>query len=207
MKKLRGLESGQRAALLISECQRAVIDPALAIFPGLADQVEQRGIVPRITRLADAMREQGLPVIHLHVAHRPGYVDLPKTSVIVAQSSKAGRMIQGSDDVAPVPELTPADGDILHSRSFGLVSFHGTDLDSILRNMNVQTVILAGVSTNVAISGTALCASDLGYQVLVAEDCIAGATDETHRFICKNLLPLYSTLSDSESLIQALQSN
>lgn len=205
MKKVRGLESGQRAALLISECQQAVVGSELALFPNLVQQVSERGIIPRIARLTDEARSHGLPVIHLHVVHRPGYIDLPMTSVIVAQSAKAGRMIAGSRDVEAIPELAPQVEDIVHARSFSLVSFHGTDLDAILRNMGIQTLILAGVSTNVAISGTALCGSDLGYQIVVAEDCIAGASPETHQFICQNLLPLYSTVTDSDSVISSLQ--
>jgi nicotinamidase-related amidase len=200
----RGFEAGKRPALLISECQRGVIDPVLSDFPGLAEQVQQRGVLPRIACLADAFRAAGLPVLHLHVVHRPGYIDLPRTSVIIARSTKQNRMIVGSEDVKPVPEMLPHESDIVHARSFSLVGFHGTDLDSILRNMGVTTIVPVGVSTNVAISGLSLCGSDLGYQVVVPEDCIAGATPQSHDFIVSNLLPLYSTLSDSESVIAAL---
>ncbi|MBK5351257.1 cysteine hydrolase [Pseudomonas sp. TH41] len=201
---LRGFEAGKRPALLISECQLGVIDPVLSDFPGLAEQVQQRGVLPRIARLADAFRAAGLPVLHLHVAHRPGYVDLPRTSVIIARSTKKNRMIVGSEDVKSVSEVAPHESDIVHARSFSLVGFHGTDLDSILRNMGVTTLVPVGVSTNVAISGLSLCGSDLGYQVVVPEDCIAGATPQSHDFIVTNLLPLYSTLSDSESVIASL---
>jgi nicotinamidase-related amidase len=201
---LRGFEKGQRPALLISECQRGVIDPELSGFPGLAEQVGQRGILARIARLATAFRQAGLPVLHLHVAHRPGYVDLPRTSVIIARSTKENRMIAGSDEVRSVPEVAPQGQDIVHARTFSLVGFHGTDLDTLLRHMGVHTLVPVGVSTNVAISGLALCGSDLGYQVVVPEDCIAGATAQSHDFIVTNLLPLYSTLSDSDSVIAAL---
>ncbi|HEX8592403.1 MAG TPA: isochorismatase family cysteine hydrolase [Pseudomonas sp.] len=200
----RGFEAGKRPALLISECQRGVIDPLLSDFPGLAEQVKQRGILARINRLAEAFRSAGLPVLHLHVVHRTGYVDLPRTSVIIARSTKQNRMIAGSEDVSAVPEMTPAPSDIVHARSFSLVGFHGTDLDSTLRNMGVTTIVPVGVSTNVAISGLSLCGSDLGYQVVVPEDCIAGASPQTHEFIVANLLPLYSTVSDSDAVIEAL---
>jgi nicotinamidase-related amidase len=200
----RGFEAGKRPALLISECQRGVIDPLLSDFPGLAEQVKQRGILARINRLAEAFRSAGLPVLHLHVVHRTGYVDLPRTSVIIARSTKQNRMIAGSEDVSAVPEMSPAPSDIVHARSFSLVGFHGTDLDSTLRNMGVTTIVPVGVSTNVAISGLSLCGSDLGYQVVVPEDCIAGASPQTHEFIVANLLPLYSTVSDSDAVIKAL---
>lgn len=201
---IRGLDRGQRAALLISECQRGVIEPAHSLYPGLVEQVQSRGIVPRIASLAEVFRAAGLPVVHLHVAHRPDFADLPRTSIIISRSVKTGAMAIGSVDVEAVPELAPHPVDVVDARRYSLVAFHGTGLDQTLRNLGVQTVVLAGVSTNVAISGAALCASDLGYQVVVAEDCIAGATAESHAFIIANLLPLYSTLSDAQSVGQAI---
>lgn len=201
---VRGLEKGQRAALLISECQNAVVDPNMALFPGLAEQVAKRQILGRIAALAEVFRQAKMPVIHLHVVHRHGYVDTPRTSAIMASSMKQGRMCEGSDDVQAIAELRPQGEDIVHARSFSLVAFHGTELDAMLRHLGVQTVIPVGVSTNVAISGTSLCASDLGYQVVVPEDCIAGATEESHDFIVKQLLPLYSSVSDSQAVIAAI---
>ncbi|BAN48583.1 cysteine hydrolase [Metapseudomonas resinovorans] len=201
---LRGLDKGQRAALLISECQQGVIDPALSPFQSLAEQAATRNIVPCIARLAQCFRDAELPVIHLHVVHRPGYPDLPRTSAIIVRSVKDQRMIAGSQDVLAVDELQPHPTDIVHARSFALVAFHGTELDAMLRHMGVQTLVAVGVSTNVAISGLSLCGSDLGYQVVVPEDCIAGASAESHEFILRNLLPLYSTVCDSDAVVQAI---
>jgi nicotinamidase-related amidase len=201
---IRGLEKGKKPALLISECQKGVIGPGLSLFEGLVSEAAEREIVPRIDSLAKAFREAGYPVVHLHVVHKPGYPDLPVTNVILANSTRHGRMVIGSVDVEPVDELRPSGNDIIHARSFSLVGFHGTELDATLRHMGVDTLVLAGVSTNVAISGTALCGSDLGYQVVVAEDCTAGSDAKTHEFICKNLLPLYSTVSDSSTISDTL---
>lgn len=201
---VRGLEQGQRAALLISECQLGVVAPAVSLFPALAEQVAQRAILPRIAELAEAFRAADLPVVHLHVAHRQGFSGLPRTSAIFARAIKAGAMLEGAQAVEAAAEVVPRPGDIVHRRAFSLVAFHGTELDQLLRNLGVQTLVLVGVSTNVAISGCALCASDLGYQVVVSEDCIAGASPESHRFIVDNLLPLYSTLSDAQAVAQAI---
>lgn len=201
---LRGLEPDQKAALLISECQKGVVDPALSPFPTLAEQVQQRQLVPRIARLAAAFRAAGLPVFHLHVVHRPDYADLPKNNVIIARSVKQGRMRRGTTDVEAIAGLEPQPDDVLHARTFSLGSFHGTDLDSMLRHMGVKTLVLTGVSSNVAIPGTALAGTDMGYQVLVPEDCIAGATAETHEFVVRNLLPMYATVTSQEAVEAAL---
>ena len=204
---IRGLQPGCRAALIISECQRGVIEAGRSPFPDLVEQTAARGIVAKTAVLADAFRAAGLPVVHAHFAHQPDYADLPMTSVIMAVSKKTNRLTIGSPDTLAVAGLEPQPTDIVHSRSFSLVAFHGTDLDTRLRNMGVQTLVLSGVSTNVAIQGMSVCASDLGYQVIVAEDCIAGASPQSHDFIVKNFLPLYSTVASSQDIMEELKAH
>ena len=75
----------------------------------------------------------------------------------------------------------------------------------MLRNLGVQTVVLTGVSSNVAVPGLAVCAADLGYQAVIPEDCIAGASEEVHDFVVANLLPMYSTVTNLEEISTALR--
>lgn len=201
---IRGLEVERRPALIISECQRGVIEPDRSFFPDLCEQVATRDIIAKTAVLAEAFRAAGLPVMHVHVAHRPDYADLPMTSTVVALSKKMDRMTIGKPDVESVAGVAPQPGDLVHSRTFSLVGFHGTDLDTRLRNRGIRTLVFSGVSTNVAISGMSMCASDLGYQCIVAEDCIAGSSLEAHQFIVRNFLPLYSTVANSQQVIDSL---
>lgn len=201
---MRGFEKGSKVALLISECQRGVIEREMSDFPGLVDQVEERGVVANAAALAAAFRSNGQLVVHVHVAHNEDYADLPRTSLIMARSAKKGGMKKGSAEVEAVSGLAPEPSDLLHSRSYSLVAFNGTDLDTQLRHRGITTLVLAGVSSNIAMPGMAVCASDLGYQVIIAEDCIAGASAETHAFSIQNTLPLFSTLSNSSDIVDVL---
>lgn len=194
-----------KAALLINECQRGTLEKQWSDFPELIDQVTSRDIFAKIAVLADAFRAAGRPVFHLHIAHQPDYADVPITNLILARSKKFGRMKIGTPEADAVPALTPKPGDIVHTRSYSLVAFHGTDLDTVLRHRGINTVVLVGPSTNVAIPGLGLYASDMGYQAVVPEDCIAGASAESHAFIVKNILPLYTTLTTSQSIAEALR--
>lgn len=203
---MRGLEKGSRVALLISECQRGVISAEHSNFPTLVEQVAKRGIVAKIANLAEAFRKAGQEVVHLHVAHDANYAGLPVTNVILGMSVKSGAMLKGSVDVESVDALMPADTDIVHSRPMSLVGFHGTDLDSVLRYRGITTVVPVGVSTNIAIPGLSVAASDLGYQVIVPEDCVAGADDEAHNFAIRRMLPLVSTVTESSKIIEAIAS-
>ena len=65
-------------------------------------------------------------------------------------------------------------------------------------------MVLTGVSTNIALPGAATEAVALGYNVVLAEDCTAGATPETHQMQITQHLPLLATITDAESVIAAL---
>lgn len=190
-----------KAALVINECQKGVIDIAHAGFPGLAKQVAERGIVPRIAALAEAFRKAGLPVMHVPVVHRPDLVDVAPNSLINALSLKHRRMAEGSPEAAYVPELEPKPEDIEIRRTSGIIAFNGTSVDAILRRMDVSTVVLVGVSTNLGIPGNMMTACDLGYTVVIPEDCIAAADPETHAVIVENQLRMMSRITTSEDVI------
>src|SRR3546814_4081598 len=72
-----------KPALIVNECQLGVIDARYTGFPGLAEQVEARGIVQRIARLAEAFRSRGLPVIHRSEEHTSELQSLMRISYAV----------------------------------------------------------------------------------------------------------------------------
>jgi nicotinamidase-related amidase len=201
---VRGLESGKRPALIVNECQVGVVDPAHSMFPALANQVVARNIIPRIARLADAFRERGLPVVHTPVLHRPDFADMTANSLIGSLSLKGRTMVKGSPEAAYSPGLEPQAQDFVVERSAGLIAFNATSLDVTLRRLGVQTVVLTGVSANVAMPGNTMAAVDLGYQVVLPEDCIAGSDPETHAVIFREQLRMLATVTTAEEVLAAL---
>ncbi len=77
-----------------------------------------------------------------------------------------------------VDPLQPQDHDIVIRREHGMTGFYATPLDAYLRNLGVTTVILTGVSANIAVNGTAIEAMNRGYRVIVPSDAIAGDPSE-----------------------------
>ena len=203
---VRGLEAGKRPALLISECQRGILDPELTMLGGLAEQVSIRGVLPRIAELATVFRNVGAPVFHIHIGHRPDFAGAAITSPLMSKSRREGKMTIGSADVEAMPEVEPVEGDFVCSRKSGLAMWHGTELDLLLRNLGVQTVVLVGVSTNLALFGGSLGAVDRGYQSVIPEDATAGGTADTHEWMVKNSLPLLSSMTTTAEVIETMQS-
>jgi nicotinamidase-related amidase len=206
MKKIIGLEKGQRPALVVVECQYLMTNPAYIDpeSPGLTDQVVARGIIPKINRLAAGFRAAKLPVIFCTIAARPNFEGFPVNCLLAYQVVRRGQLIQGSPAAALNDELVLGDHDIVINRIAGMAIFTGTDLDATLCGLSVETVVLAGVSTNIALPGSATEAVGLGYNVVLAEDCTAGGTAQTHQMQVSMHLPFLATVADSKSIVAAV---
>jgi nicotinamidase-related amidase len=194
----------QSAALVISECQQGILDPVVAVTPGLAAQAAERGIVTRIAGLATAFRAAGLPVVHCLIGHRPDLAGIRPNSLLGALAIKNRTLIAGTPDALPPPELAPQPGDHVSSRATGITAFYGTDLDATLRLRSVETIVLTGVSTDVAIPGFALEAVNRGYYVRIPADCVAGTSAVSHEFMMGGLLPAITRITDAAAVLASL---
>jgi nicotinamidase-related amidase len=193
-----------KTALIVNEMQTGVVDPAYSGFKGMAEQVWERGIVPKMVRLADAFRAAGLPVVHTPVIHRSDFRDVKPNTLINALTLKKRTMGEGSVDAEYIEALRPVEGDFEVVRTSGLIAMCATELDAILRRMDIETVVLSGVSTNVAMAGNAIVASELGYHVVIPEDCIAGSDPVTHRTLVDNQLRMVARIVTLDDVLAAL---
>jgi nicotinamidase-related amidase len=201
----RGIDRGERVALLVNECQRGLIEREHAVFPALAEQAEVRGIAGTIGALVRAFRTGGLPVVFLHAIHRPDYAGVPVNNALVARTIKLGALREGSVQVEPAKGLEPHPSDFVVRREFGMAAFYCTNIDALLRNLGIQTVVLTGVSTNLAIPGITIASIDRAFQVVIPEDCTAGSSAEIHEFVMRNLLPPLATITTSAQVIASIQ--
>ena len=112
-------------------------------------------------------------------------------------------LLPGSAEVEVVPELGPVEGDLVLSRLHGLDPMAGTDLDPVLRNLGVRTVVVAGVSVNIAITNLVMDAVNRGYQVVVPRDAVAGVPAEYADAVIDNTLVLLATITTTDDVIAA----
>ena len=202
---VRGLEPGKRAALIVNEMQNGIANPSYDDSP-LAGQVTGRGIVGRINTLTAAFRAAGVPVIFATIAaETPDWAGFKVNCALAARIRRKGLLVSGTAAGAIHDDLVVAPSDIVSRRSHGMAPFTGTSLDATLRGYDVETVVLAGVSTNIALAGACIEAVALGYSVVLAEDCAAGATTETHQMQITMHLPLLATVTDSGSVTDSLR--
>lgn len=201
---IKSLENGQKAALIVNECQVGILDPRYALFPALAEQVATSGMVKNIEKLLAAFRSKSLPVFFTPATLRPDMADKQINTLISAISSKSARMVPGTEEVKYMPGLEPLESDFVVHRTAGLIAFLGTTMDLTLRRLGVETVVLTGVSTNVAIPGLALAATEFGYHAVIPEDCIAGSDPEVQKVIVENQLRMLATITSADEVIAAI---
>lgn len=201
---VRGLDRGERAALVINECQNAMINDEYSNNAGLVGEIRERGVVARIAALADACRRAGVLVVHSTIVLRPDRVGTAAPCLLLGALSKRGSCVEGRADAEIHPELTPQPEDYVSRRVHGLSPFHGTELEPVLRERGVQTVIVTGVSTNVGIPGACLEAINRGFTAVVPGDCVAGSSREIHDFQITNIIPLLATVATAAEVTAAL---
>ena len=174
--ELAELIEPRHTAVLVSEMQRGIVGdlvaPAMAV---LADGVTASGIVPALAGLLTGARAAGAAVIHTTLQFRADRAGVRIVSPLMAVTMRDPQhLLIGSADAEIVPELSPAPTDIVAARIHGMSAFSGTDLDIILRSLDITTVVLGGVSLNEAVIGAAIEAVNLGYRVVVPSDAVLG---------------------------------
>ena len=201
----RWLGQGRTPALLISECQNGLINPEHATtMDQLARQAEERGIVARIAALADAFRAAALPVAHATIEPAADYEGFDVASPLAAVTVKRGEFRAGTPLPEIHPGLTPRAGDLLFPRRTAMTSFFRSGLGQALRDREVDTVVLVGISVNIAIPGSAIEAVNRGLPVIIPEDATAATEPDVHEMMFRLVLPALATISTTDDVIAAI---
>jgi nicotinamidase-related amidase len=160
-------------ALITQECQRGVMGD-LAQIPDLAKAAGGE-MVANVARLVEAARGAGAQVVHCTALRRADARGANANARLFQYMARAPlKLLPGSEAAQIVPEIRVEESDLVLPRLHGLSPFQGTELDSVLRNLGVRTLVATGVSVNVAIQNLAFDAVNASYQVVIPRDAVAG---------------------------------
>lgn len=191
--------TGGLSALVIQECQQGVIGPD-SLLPMLAEAAAPA--VPHIARLAHGARAAGVPVIHAMVTTRADGYGEPRNAPLYRAAARAGKpLLAGTPAAEVVPEIGLDERDLVVTRPGGLSPTHDTGLESLLRNLGVRTVVVAGVSVNVAILDLVLGCVNSGFEVVVPRDAVAGVPPEYATAVIDNTLRLLARIEWTEAVL------
>lgn len=200
--RLTDLIDPPSTALVTQECQGGVIGPQAGL-PMLAEEA-RREAIPNIARLLDAARTAGVTVVHCLIQRRPdGRGSNTNARLFAAGKSFTADLTPGGPGASLLPELDQQPSDIELTRTHGLGPMTGTDLDSVLRNLNITTIVGVGVSVNVAITNFVMDAVNRGYQFVLPRDAVAGYPREYAESVVDNTLALLATTTTTADVIDA----
>lgn len=200
MINLAELAVPEHTAIVTQECQGAVIGPDA----GLAQLAEEarRVALPNITRLLPVARAAGVRVVHCLVQRRPDGLGANHNAKIFAIGRGEVNILPGTPGAAVLPELGPEPTDLVLGRWHGVGPMGGTDLDAVLRNLGVTTIVVVGVSLNIAIPNIVMDAVNAAYRVVVPRDAVAGIPTEYGNAIIDNTLSLLATITTTDDLLR-----
>jgi biuret amidohydrolase len=202
---LEELIAPTHTALVLQEVQNGVVGSP-SVLPALAEAAAAVGLVGHCARLARAARAVDVPVIHCTAETRDDMKGANRNARLFAGVSKSGlRLSPGSAAVQVPDEIGLDDRDLLLPRFHGLGPMTGTQLDSILRNLGVRTIIGVGVSVNVGMTNFAFDAVNRGYQMVIPRDAIAGVPTDYADAVVEYTLSLVATLTTTDAVLEAWQ--
>lgn len=200
-----------RAALVIIDMQNDFVSPGGWFDSRGIDLAPARGVVEPINRMIAGARRAKIPVVWLNWGNRPDRLNLPHGVLrtgAYGEKLKRGRgrvLERGSWGAAIVPELDSRKKDIYVDK-YRLSGFWDNELDSILRRMEVTTLLFAGVNLDRCVLATMQDAAFIGYDPILLDDCSATTSprycSEASRFLVRSL---YGFVTRSDAVLAGLK--
>jgi ureidoacrylate peracid hydrolase len=181
------------SALLVVDMQQFFLDEASPTFTcgGVA-------IIPTVKRVLSAFRKAGRPVLFSRHVHHPGDLDAG-----IMGWWWEGKCLEGSPESEVHPELAPLPGEkVIFKHRYS--AFYNTDLETVLRCLKVEDVVIAGTMTNMCCESTARDAYYRDYRVFFLADGTGSITEEMHLASLLNLAFGFAYITTSDAILTQL---
>jgi len=160
-------------------------------------------LVPNMGRLARGARSAGVQVVHLtYFPLANNRSSNRRPPLFKRLNDSLVDWTRDHHDVQPIPEIGVGPDDLVLARNTGMSPTYGTETYKLLRNIGIKTIVLAGISANVAIPVAATEAADEDFEVIVATDAVAGAPIEYVASMMQYTLAFIATLATVDELLK-----
>ncbi|MGA3191128.1 MAG: isochorismatase family cysteine hydrolase [Candidatus Bathyarchaeia archaeon] len=201
-----------KTALLLIDIQNLVSSKPLlqeALGAGLPEREVREALreydervkkaVKNARRILQVCRKKGYDIVHIKLGAQtsnPRHTAKinRKADFIVPMDAEKGRFLD---------EVKPAKGELIFPKTNG-GAFTGTNLDFVLRNMDIDSIIVTGFLTDQCVLATAICGGDIGYDVLLIEDACTGTTKENHDAVVKLAKDVFLKVKSTAELMRML---
>ena len=183
----------EKAVLLVVDMQYFFLDPASPTFTcgGLA-------ILPNLKKVIQAFRQAGRPVIFSRHVHHPDGLDAG-----IMGWWWEGMCLEGSPESEIHEEISPLPNEkVIFKHRYS--AFYNTDLDTILRTLKVEDIVIAGIMTNMCCESTTRDAYYRDYRVFFLVDGTGSITEEMHLASLLNLAFGFAWVTDVDTMVEQL---
>lgn len=175
---------------LLNPPQAKMTKSALLILDAQTDVVDQVGCPDAyVNKLAEvverARRSPTIQVIFVTTSFRPGYPDIHSRSLF-ARIAASNRFVEGDPRTGLHPSINICDGDIFVTKK-RVSAFSGSDLDLVLRSMEISHLVVGGITTSGAVLSTVRQAADLDYALVVLKDLCIDRDDDVHEMLTEKV--------------------
>jgi nicotinamidase-related amidase len=173
---------------------------------GLLDRFKQNipDYLPRVAKTLKAARDAKINVIHVRTAFRPGHLEMCSRNFSAAKVAAMGGALEGTPEVEIDPEVAPIEGEALVTKR-RVSAFSGSDLDCLIRGLNVTHLVIGGIATSGAVLSTVRQAADLDFDITVIDDLCFDPDTEVHELLVKKVFSRHAHVFTSEKWIESLQ--
>jgi len=202
---------GETPALLVIDPQRDFLSPDGAVYCPSSSVGDTAEVVDNIQALVDVARGADVPIVWTKESHRADHADYGAEGLSV----EADHTIAGTDGEQFLRTLDVREDDLpdaeylVTKRRYNC--FHNTDLRHLLSTYGVDTLLVAGVTTNVCVHYTAQGAHERDFVFRVVEECTAGTSQELHDAALEMLAYLQpggvQSLADTVSALETYEGN
>jgi nicotinamidase-related amidase len=182
-----------KSALLVMDVQNGIVER-------VPDGSE--ALLAALARVTTAARGAGVPVVYVRVAFRAGGPEISRKNRSFSAIGSAAGMEMDDPATQIHPAVAPGPDDVVVVKK-RVSAFTGSDLDVVLRSLEVDSLVLTGIATSGVVLSTLRQAADLDYELTVLHDGCADADPEVHRVLLDKVFPRQaSVLSVSEWIEQ-----
>ena len=191
-------------AMIIQDLQNDVISDGGAFAgDGGAEHAQKQNVVQNVARLAEAARNAGIPIIHVHYVVDPGAPGLKQNAGLYQAVKESNALVRGTWGAAAASGVEPQEGDIVVEK-MRTSAFYNTRLMTLLQGFGTESVIVTGAWTHMSIEHTARYGADAGYRMIVVSDCCSSINDEWHNAGLNYALTAVAEVYSRDQVLEAI---
>lgn len=197
--------TASQTALILIEYQHDFTSENGALHKGVKDCMQQTNMLVNSQAALKAAREKGVTIIYSPISFSDNYRELRKPTYGVLQNIIATKAFrQGSWGAEIIDNVKPLSHEIILEGKRGLDAFYSTNLDFILRQLNIKSLAICGFLTNCCVESTVRTAYEKGYDVTTLNDCCATLSMEEHNMALAKDLTLFSHVINHKEWLKTI---